>query len=141
MKIRSSESDRIVIRKLTLMRIRFRASDFGQVAKINIIRAKSKQVFVRRWCSSHFFFCSCDSESAVTVGLWTQKIQANVDYSYVPRRAECSSLGPGLKHPSLRSLTFPVVWPRRDVPRRFTWYCFQQASEPSTMSCCVYSRM
>ena len=25
------------------MRIRFRASDFGQVAKMNIIRAKSKQ--------------------------------------------------------------------------------------------------
>ena len=35
---------------------------------------------------------------------WTQKIQANVDYCcYVRRRAECTSLGPGLKHPSLRS--------------------------------------
>ena len=29
--------------RLTIMRIRFRASDFGLVAKINIIRAKSKQ--------------------------------------------------------------------------------------------------
>ena len=38
------------------------------------------------------------------LGFWTQKIQANVDYyCYVGRRAECTLLGPGLKHPSLRS--------------------------------------
>ena len=37
------------------------------------------------------------------LGFWTQKIQANVDYCYVRRRAECSSLGPELEHPSLRS--------------------------------------
>ena len=37
------------------------------------------------------------------LGFWTQKIQANVDYCYVRRRAERTSLGPGLEHPSLRS--------------------------------------
>ena len=51
------------------------------------------------------------------LGFWTQKIQANVKCCYVRRRAECPSLGPGLKHPSLSSLT--LVWPRRDVPRRY----------------------
>ena len=38
------------------------------------------------------------------LGLWTQIIQANVDYCCVwaaKRRAEYTSLGPGLKHPSL----------------------------------------
>ena len=35
------------------------------------------------------------------LGFWTQKIQANVDYC-VWRRGECTSLGPGLKHLSLR---------------------------------------
>ena len=28
------------------------------------------------------------------LGFWTQKIQADVDYCYVLRRAECASLGP-----------------------------------------------
>ena len=37
------------------------------------------------------------------LGFWTQKIQANVDYCYVRRRAECTALGPGLEYPSLRS--------------------------------------
>ena len=37
------------------------------------------------------------------LGFWTRKIQPNVDYCYVQRRAECTSLGPGLEHPSLRS--------------------------------------
>ena len=37
------------------------------------------------------------------LGFWTQKIQANVDDCYVRRRAERTSLGPGLEHPSLRS--------------------------------------
>ena len=38
------------------------------------------------------------------LGLWTEKIQAYVDYCCVcaaKRHAECTSLGPGLKHPSL----------------------------------------
>ena len=67
------------------------------------------------------------------LGFWTQKIQASVDYCYVPRRVECTSLGPGLKHPILRST---LVWPRRDVPRRFTWYFFQRSIRTQHVSCC-----
>ena len=37
------------------------------------------------------------------LGFWTHKIQANVDYCYVRRRTERTSLGPGLEHLSLRS--------------------------------------
>ena len=37
------------------------------------------------------------------LGVWTQKVQASVDYCYVRRRAERTSLGPGLEHSSLRS--------------------------------------
>ena len=48
--------------RLILTRIRFRASDFGQVARINIIRAKSKQAFCAEMMLGSFvFFCSCDS--------------------------------------------------------------------------------
>ena len=54
------------------------------------------------------------------LGFWTQKIQANGEYCYVRRRAECTSLGPGLKHPSLLSLT--LVWPRRDLPRHVFFF-------------------
>ena len=34
---------------------------------------------------------------------WTQNLQANRDFGYVHRRAECTSVGPGLEHLSLRS--------------------------------------
>ena len=43
------------------MRIRFRASDFSLVAKINIIRAKSKQASYAEMVLGSFVFCSCDS--------------------------------------------------------------------------------
>ena len=45
---------------------------------------------------------------------------------------------PGHKHPSM--LWLSLVWPRRDVPTRFTWQAFNiQASERSTMTgcCCM----
>ena len=42
---------------LIILRIRFRASDFGLAAIINLIRAKSKQAS----CAGHSFFCSCES--------------------------------------------------------------------------------
>ena len=66
--------------------------------------------------------CLLSCYSAVRF-FWTTEIQANVDCCYVWRRAECISLGPGLKGSSLRWLT--LVSPRKDVPRRFTWYFFQ----------------
>ena len=50
--------------RLILMRIRFRASDFGQVAKTNIVRANRNRLLlrnrVRTWCSVHVFVRSCD---------------------------------------------------------------------------------
>ena len=108
----------------------------GRKNNLSFVQNRNR-LLVRRWCSSHLFFCWCDSEFS----FWTQKIQANAEY-YVRRRAECTSLDPGLKHPSLRSLT--LVWPRRDVPRRFTW-CFFSTKYPSPagelLRLCVYSRM
>ena len=41
---------------------------------------------------------------------------------------------PGLKHPSLHSLT--LVWQRRDVPRRFTWHFLQASVRAQHDSCC-----
>ena len=45
-----------------LMRIRFRASNFGQVAKIKSHWCKIETGFLcGRWRSGHLFFCSCNS--------------------------------------------------------------------------------
>ena len=114
--------------RLIIMWIRFRASYIGLVAKINLIRAISKQAsfLLRRWCwVIRFFACMIQQ-----LGLWTQKIQANVDCCYVRRRAECTSLGPGLKHPSLRS--DPSLAPRRRAEALHVVFCCNKASEPST---------
>ena len=46
-----------------IMRIRFRASDFGLVAKINLTKMlvqNRNRLLVRRWCSGHSLFFSCD---------------------------------------------------------------------------------
>ena len=75
------------------------------------------------------------------LGFWTQKIRANVDYCYVRRRADCTTVGPGLEHSQAYAQT--LVWPRRVVPRRFTWY-FVSTKHPSPareLLLCVYSRM
>ena len=45
----------------SFMRIRFRASDYGQVAKTKLVRAANRNGFlvrnrIRRWCSGHCFF-------------------------------------------------------------------------------------
>ena len=124
------------------MRIRFRASDLGLVANKNIIRAKSKQASCAEMVLGSFVF----SLVRVTQQLvfWNQKIQANVDYYHVWRRVECTSLGPGLKHLSLRADSIRVAWPRRDMPRRFTFFFFFQQSiraQHVELLLCVYSRM
>ena len=118
---------------MNLMRTQFRAADFGQVAKINIIRAKPKQASCAEMVLGSFVFCSCDS----AVRFPDSENSTNVDSCYVRRRAECTSLGPGLQHLSLRSLT--LVWLRRDVTRCFTRYFFQQSIRAQLL--CVYSRM
>ena len=46
--------------RLIIMGMRFRASDLGQVAKTNLVRANRNRLLVRRWCSGHLFFYSCD---------------------------------------------------------------------------------
>ena len=110
--------------RLIIMRIRFRASGFGLVPKICIIRAKSKQASCAEMVLGSVvrFF----ARVIQLLDFWTRKIQANVDHCYVRRRAECTSLGPGLKHPST------LVWPRRDVPRLHVVFFFRTESEPST---------
>ena len=51
--------------RLILMRIQFRAQDFGQIAKSNLVRENRKRLLVRnrmrRWCSGHLCICSCRS--------------------------------------------------------------------------------
>ena len=64
------------------------------------------------------------------LGFWTQKIQANVDYCYVRRRAECTSLGPGLEHLSLRSDSSLAAKRRADAFH--VVFFFNKVSEPST---------
>ena len=56
------------------------------------------------------FLCGDDAQVIIffarviqELGFWTKKIQANVGYCYVRRRAERTSLGPELEHSSLRS--------------------------------------
>ena len=64
------------------------------------------------------------------LGFWTQKIQANVEYCcYVRRRAECTSLGPGLKHPNLRSDASLAAKSRAEALH--VVFFFNKASEPS----------
>ena len=75
------------------MRIRFQASDLGLVAKINFIRAKSKQASCAKMMAPVIRFFARVIEQ---LRFWTQKKQANVDYCYVRRPAECTSLG--LRH-------------------------------------------
>ena len=70
------------------------------------------------------------------LGFWTQKIQANVDYCYVRRRAECTSLGPGLEYPSLRSDS-SLAAKRRGEALHVVFF-FNKASEPSTRAAALY---
>ena len=78
------------------------------------------------------------------LGFWAQKIQANVDYCYVRRRAERTSLGPGLEHPSLRSDSSLAAKRRAEALHVVFFFNKEsKASEPSTRAAalCVYSRM
>ena len=95
------------------------------------------RLLVRRWCSGHFFrFFVCVIQQ---LGSWTQKIQADVDYCYVRRRAECTSLGPGLEHPSLCSDSSLAA--KRRAEAIHVVFFFNETSEPSTRAAalCVLS--
>ena len=60
----------------------------------------------------------------------TQKLQINVDYCYVRRRAEYTSLGPKLEHLSLRSDSSLAA--KRCADALHVVFFFNKASEPST---------
>ena len=83
------------------------------------------RLLVRRWCSGHSVFARVIQQ----LGFWTQKLQANVDYCYVRRRAERISLGPGLEHLSLRSDCSLAAKRRADA---LHVVLFNKAPEPST---------
>ena len=68
------------------------------------------------------------------LGFWTQKIQANVDYCYVRRRAECTSRGPGLKQPSLRSDSSLAA--KRRAEALHVLFFFQQSIRAQHEICC-----
>ena len=60
------------------MQIRFRASDFGQVAKKNnLVCANRNRLLLRnrtrRWYSGHLFVCPCDSAVWLLVRLSDMK--------------------------------------------------------------------
>ena len=74
------------------------------------------------------------------LGFWTQKIQASVDYCYVPRRVECTSLGPGLKHPILRSDS-SLAAKRRAEALHVVFFSTKHRSPAREQLLCVYSRM
>ena len=60
----------------------------------------------------------------------TQKLQINVDYCYVRRRAKYTSLGPGLESLSLRSDSSLAANRRADALHVVLF--FNKPSEPST---------
>ena len=123
--------------RLVIMRIRFRALDFGLVEKITIISAKSKQASCAEMVlTGHSFFARVIQQ----LGFWTWKIQSNVGYCYVRRRTECTSLGPGLEHPRLRSDSSLAAKRRTEA-----LHVFFSTKHPSQarelLLLCVYSRM
>ena len=107
--------------RLILTRIRFRASD--SVAKTRCFgRTNRERLLVRnrmrRRCSGHLFVCSRDRQFLFYSEISSQR---RLLLCRAPRRVHVAR--PWTHHPSIRWLS--LVWPRRDVPRRFTWYFFQ----------------
>ena len=116
--------------RLIIMRIRFRASDFGLVAKISIIGAKSKQascvemvlgsfVFLLVWFSSYVF------------GLRKFKPTSTTDTSGAAPSALRSALDS-----SIQAYAQTLVWPSRDV-----LFSTKHPSLARELLFCVYSRM
>ena len=74
------------------------------------------------------------------LGFWTQEIQANLDYCYARRRAECTPLGPGLEHPSLRS-DASLAAMRRAEALHVVFFSTKHPSPARELLLCVCSRM
>ena len=79
------------------------------------------------------------------LGVWTQKIQANVDYCCVWRRAECTSLVPGLKasKPVLPDSTLAAKRRAEGLDVVFFQASIRAQHDdlPLVLLLCVYSRM
>ena len=122
--------------RLIIIRIRFRASDFGVVVKINF-SCKIETGFL---CGDDarviLFFARVIQELC----FWTQKIQANVDYCYVRRRTERTLPDPGLEHPSLRSDS-SLASKRRAEALHVVFVSTKHPSPARELLLCVYSRM
>ena len=111
------------------MRIRFRASDFGLVAKIKL----SGKIETGFLCGDHARVILFFARVIQQLRFWAQKTQPNVDYCYVRRRAERTSLGPGLEHPSLCSDS-SLAAKRRAEALHVVF--FQQSIRAQHESCC-----
>ena len=94
------------------------------------------RLLVRRWCSGQSIFCSRDS----AVRFWDSRkfkpTSATAAMSCAAPSANRSALDS-----SIQACAQTLLWPRRDVPRRFTWYFFNNAFEPSKRAAalCVLS--
>ena len=73
--------------RLILMRILFRASDLGQIAKKNSFVKIEKGFLCRIGCGDDAWVICFFSHAVQQLGLRTQKIQANIDYYFCVRRA------------------------------------------------------
>ena len=120
-----------------IVRIRFRASDFDLVAKIKL----SCRIETGFLCGDHARVILFFARVIQQFGFWTHKIQANVDYCYVRRRTERTSLGPGLEHPSLRSDS-NLAARRRAEAHHVVFFSTKHPSPARELQLlCVYSRM
>ena len=116
--------------------MRILASDFGPVAKIKL-SCKIETGFLCGDDARVIFFLLVSFQQ---LGFWTQKIQANVHCSNVRRRAERTSLGPGLEHPSLRSDS-SLAAKRRAGALHVVFFSTKHPSPARELLLCVYSRV
>ena len=89
-------------------------------------RLLSDRKYIYRSCKSKHASCA---KSDARVAFFFARMIQQLGFSSQRRLLLCPAprrvhfLRPWTLDPSLRRLT--LVWPRRDVPRRFTWYSFQ----------------
>ena len=91
------------------------------------------RLLARRCCSGHSIFCSCDSAVRFLDSRNFKQTSTTATSGAAP-----SALRSAL---DLNSEAYAqiLVWPRRDVPTRFTWRFFQQNIRAQHESCCCYS--
>ena len=114
------------------MRIRFRPSVFGLVAKrIISFPEKSKQTYCAEIVLGSLILFAIEIQHLCSR---TQKIQAKVDYCYVQGHVVCTWLGPGLERLSLRSDS--SLAKKRCTDALHDVFSCDYASEPGTRASC-----